>query len=243
MEIVRSTVFAQFPELCFGMSTNYPLSNRPFGFNMSYHVGDVPEQVAENRQHFFSFLGISKEQIAFPKQEHTNVVKIISAVENPVATDGLITSTVGLFLGISIADCTPLMFYDSEKKVIAAVHAGWRGTSKRIAEQTVQMLRKTFHSSPKNIYVFIGPSAGVCCYEVGEEVTAQFPKTCFLANGNGKYFLDVKKANFEQLLENEIPKEHIEIHSDCTISNSRYHSYRRDGKHSGRMLAVIGLTR
>lgn len=241
MEIIRSKIFTQFPELVFGMSTKSPSTGKIFEYNMSYRVGDSPENVDVHRQTFFSALGIDKEHIAFPKQEHTNTVKVISQIENPEMTDGLITAISGLYLGISIADCTPVTLYDPVEKVVAAVHAGWRGTVKKIVEQALFQMRNTFQSRAEDICVYIGPSAGGCCYEVGEEVANQFPKSCSTLQANGKFLLDVKKANVEQLLENGVQKEHIEIHSDCTICNTKYHSYRRDGKQSGRMLAIIGV--
>ncbi|MBI2427641.1 MAG: polyphenol oxidase family protein [Ignavibacteriales bacterium] len=151
------------------------------------------------------------------------------------------TDAKNTFLAVSIADCTPIMLYDPDKNVIAGIHAGWRGTSKSIVGNAVQLMKQNYSVVPANIVAFIGPSAGVCCYEVGNEVAELFPNDCWTEKGNGKFMLNVKKVNMLQLLANGVQESHIEVHPDCSIHNQQYHSFRRDGKNSGRMLAVIGI--
>jgi hypothetical protein len=135
------------------------------------------------------------------------------------------------------------MLYDPHNKIVAAVHAGWRGTSGRIVEKTLLQLHNKFGSKMQDVAAFIGPSAGKCCYEVGEEVAVQFHPDCCTQKADGKFLLDVKKANMLQLLENGVANTNIETNVDCTIHNTAYHSHRRDGISSGRMLAVIGITK
>ena len=99
-----------------------------------------------------------------------------------------------------------------------------------------------FGSKPDELYAFIGPSAGQCCYEVGEDVAQRFDAE-FVSRRNGKFYLDIKKANEEQLRNAGVPGTNIEVHEDCTICRTElYHSYRRDGDKSGRMMAIIGLS-
>ncbi len=242
MTVVRSTLFSRFSSLLFGMSTtDGGVSNGTFGMNLSFNVGDDPERVRENRRRFFGHLGISESAVAFTRQEHTTNVREVAAPGIYPESDGLMTATAGVFLAVSSADCTPVMLYDRRLQIVAGVHAGWRGTAGRITGQTVRQLHRSFGTAPEDIVAFIGPSAGVCCYEVGVDVAAQFPQECTVPHANGKFLLDVKKANVLQLLENGVQNSNIETHPDCSIHDSRYHSFRRDGKGSGRMFAVIGL--
>ncbi len=244
MTIIHSEIFKQYPEILFGMSTNSGgVSSGSFGLNLSFHVNDNPDDVKENRKRFFAELGISEDHVAFTRQQHTvNIVTVNQSGINENC-DALITEKKNIFLSISIADCTPVMLYDPRKKIIAGIHAGWRGTAGRIVEKTLIQLKHEYGSTPEEIIAFIGPSAGNCCYEVGEEVASQFPAQCSSVGTNGKYLLDVKRANVIQLLECGVQNSNIEVNKDCTIQNELYHSHRRDGIRSGRMMAIIGMTK
>jgi polyphenol oxidase len=242
MHIVRSTLFSQFPELLFGMSTvEGGVSPESFGMNLSYNVGDDPEKVRQNRELFFSALGIGESDIAFTQQHHTNNVALCELPGIYPVSDALVTGTPGLFLSVSSGDCTPVMLYDPVKKNIAGIHAGWRGTASAIVSAALSKMKQNCGVKPENIYAFIGPSAGKCCYEVENDVARQFPQECVAEKNDGKFLLDVKRTNFLQLLENGVKEQHIEVHPDCSIHNHLYHSYRRDGKKSGRMQAIIGI--
>ncbi|MDD8017669.1 MAG: peptidoglycan editing factor PgeF [Bacteroidota bacterium] len=224
------------------MSTNRNgVSAGKFNLNVSFSVGDNPENVTENRRRFFSALGIDENIVAFTQQEHTSVVCACSTPGNYPVSDALITRSQHLFLAISVADCTPVMLYDPKTKTAAAIHAGWRGTTSKIVKKAIAKMYVHYGTKPANIVAFIGPSAGKCCYEVGNEVAKQFPDICVERKPDRKYLLDVKQANVIQLLESGLQEDHIEVHSDCTIHNQVYHSHRRDGKESGRMFAVIGM--
>jgi len=242
MHIIRSKIFSQYPEILFGMSTNSGgVSAGKFGLNLSYHVNDDPDNVLENRKRFFSALGITHEQVAFTRQQHTTNIVSVDRSGITENCDALITNRRSLYLSISVADCTPVMLYDKKKSIIAGIHAGWRGAAGRIVEQTLYQMKKDFKTNPIDIIAFIGPSAGKCCYEVGREVAYQFPNECITDSPNGKFLLDVKQSNLLQLLENGIPNSNIEVSEDCTIHNTIFHSHRRDGKQSGRMFTVIGI--
>ena len=147
-----------------------------------------------------------------------------------------------MFLSVSIADCAPVFLFDAMKKIVACVHAGWRGTEQRILQKTIRTMLQEFGSKPGDVSAFIGPSAGQCCYEVGEDVAQRFDAE-FVSRRNGKFYLDIKKANEEQLRNAGVPGTNIEVHENCTICRTElYHSYRRDGDKSGRMMAIIGLS-
>ncbi len=242
MQIVRSNILNTFPELMFGMSTvDGGVSNGTFGLNLSFNVQDLEDNVKENRKRFFTSLGIHESQIAFTQQKHTTNISIVDKSGVNANCDALYTNRKNVFLAISVADCTPVMLYDRKHQVVAGIHAGWRGTAGRIVEKTIKEMQAIFSSKSNEIIAFIGPSAGICCYEVGDEVARQFPIECQTTKENGKYLLDVKKANLIQLLENGLLNSNIEVHPDCTIHNNQYHSFRRDGNQSGRMFAIIGM--
>ena len=125
MTTIRSQLLLKYPQIIFGMSTRQGgVSGEYFDLNLSYNVGDKPEDVKENRTRFFSELGVLEEQVAFPRQKHTSNVLICSDAAMFPACDGLITVKENLFLGISVADCVPVILFDRINNVVAAVHAG-----------------------------------------------------------------------------------------------------------------------
>ncbi|MBS1904517.1 MAG: peptidoglycan editing factor PgeF [Bacteroidetes bacterium] len=217
------------------------VSPLPYGLNLSSHVGDELENVLENRRRFYLHIGIpSDSRIVYQNQIHSANVTMVSGSEGIVPnSDALVTSEQGVFLAVSIADCTPVLLHDPVTNIIAAVHAGWRGTEQLIALATVRRMIE-LGAEAEHIRAFIGASASGERYEVGSEVATLFEKSYYTEMPNGKCMLDVKKANRDQLLIAGLLQEHIEISPRCTIGDDALHSYRRDGKRSGRMFAVIG---
>jgi hypothetical protein len=154
----------------------------------------------------------------------------------------LITNLRGVYLTVSIADCAPILLYDPKMQAVGCVHAGWRGTQKKILFDAVKRMKSEFHSDPADIFAFAGQCAGPCCYEVGTEVAELFDSG-FRSSRNGKTYLDIKKANAAQLTSAGIPDANVEILPDCTICGAEsYHSFRRDRELSGRMMALIGMS-
>lgn len=209
--------------------------------NLSYTVGDHPERVAANRRMFFGMLGVQENRLAQPLQSHSATILKVETGGRYPSCDGLMTSQPDLWLAVSIADCVPVVLVDPQKEIVAALHAGWRGTLQRIVEKGVQQMVRDFGTEPADIIAYIGPSAGVCCYEVGPEVADQFTEGVTVRN-NGSIHLNLKKENENQLLQRGVLQQHIEVSRHCTICTpSLFHSYRRDKERSGRMLAVVGL--
>lgn len=154
--------------------------------------------------------------------------------------DALATRSNGILLGVRTADCVPILLLDARRRVVAAVHAGWRGTARRIAERAVSTLRESFGSRPKDIEAAIGPGIGPCCFEVGAEVAEQFDRGDVIAGRRPR--VDLPGANRRQLEAAGVPAEMIRMSGMCTMCAAEgFHSYRRDGEQAGRMLAVIGL--
>ncbi|MDP4199040.1 MAG: peptidoglycan editing factor PgeF [Bacteroidota bacterium] len=239
--IIRPTIFDQFPEIIAAQSTRLGgVSPNPYGMNLSSHVGDDQANVDENRRRFFETMGVPLgARAVYQNQVHSANVNLVRGDEGVVKeSDALITYEANVLLGVTVADCTPVLLYDPVTRVIAAVHAGWRGTEQMIALAAVRRMVE-LGSEPKNLHAFIGASASKEKYEVGVDVATLFESKHSTELENGKYMLDVKGANHEQLLFAGIPAEQIEISELCTISDERLHSYRRDGPRAGRMLAAI----
>lgn len=242
MTIIRPAIFGPGDGVIAAMSTrNGGVSGPALDLNISFRVGDDPENVRENRRRFFEAAGVAASSVVLPGQEHTDVVRYCTGPSVQPSCDGLVTDGTSAVLGVTVADCTPVLLFDPRRRVIAAVHAGWRGTAAGIVRRALDMMAERWRCEPSEVKAFIGPSAGGCCYEVGTDVAARFPAECAVPKDGGKFLLDVKRTNVLQMLASGMQESHIEVHPDCTIHNELYHSYRRDGLVSGRMAAVIGL--
>lgn len=152
--------------------------------------------------------------------------------------DALVTAELGVRLSIRTADCVPLLFADPVRRVVAATHAGWRGTAASISRRTIELMTNGYGCAAADIRVAIGPAIGPCCYEVSEDVAVQFRGH---ASGCGRVMLDLVEINRLELLESGVTE--IDAMRLCTRcdAEARFHSFRRDGERSGRMRAAIGL--
>jgi YfiH family protein len=142
--------------------------------------------------------------------------------------DALISDRVAV--SVRTADCLPVLLADERRNIVAAVHAGWRGTAARI----VQAALREMGSDPRDVIAAIGPGIGVCCYHVGEDVARQFGR-------ESAGCVDLAAANFEQLRESGV--ERIDVVKACTFCDAeRFHSFRRDKENAGRMISFIRPT-
>ena len=168
------------------------------------------------------------------------------ALTYPLPYDAVITDKKRVALGISTADCLPILMIDRSKKVIAAIHAGWRGMWRGVVQKTARTMIEAFESSPEDILAGIGPAIGPCCYEVGGDVVSLFQNSSdnfqeFIQEREGKTYLDLSRAAQLELTEVGIPPENIEAIPLCTsCRKDLFYSYRRDGK-TGRQLSFIML--
>lgn len=226
--------------------------------NLSFHRGDDPECVLENFRRIAALFDSTPDRIVCAKQTHTtNIRRVIGKDAGKGVTreadyqdiDGLVTNEPGLILCTSFADCVPLYFVDPVRGAIGLAHSGWRGTVNRMGEKMVQTMEKQFGSRPENLLVAVGPSICVDCYEVGEEVAEEFrkafPKTEVLRKGKkeGKYQLDLWKANEAILFDAGIRKEHLEITDLCTCCNPELlFSHRASHGQRGNLCAFLELT-
>lgn len=136
--------------------------------------------------------------------------------------DALITDTKGVILTVLTADCVPVLLYDTRREVVAAIHAGWRGTQANIVLKTVEKMKEVFDSNPQDMVAGIAPSIGRCCYEVEEDVAQFFLKqTEVFDRINKKYRLDLPLANKIQLLNAGLLEENIEMSGICTACEAK----------------------
>ena len=242
MLILKSKLLNQFPELIFGFSTKIGLNRKPpFNFNMSVSVGDETDLVIENRKEFFNSLALNYEKAAYQKQIHSDIIKQVTSCGQQGESDAIVTDKTGIALVASSADCPAIFVYDKRKKVIAAIHSGWRGTENRILLKTIESLVQKYNSAPKDLFAFLAPAISQKNYEVGKDVAENFPDK-YLKPSNKKFLLDLKSANYEMLIEKGIPDDQIEISDLCSFESSQFlHSYRREGAESGRAWGVICL--
>jgi YfiH family protein len=240
--IISSDILSRFRTLRFGMSTRQGgTSPEPLGMNLSFRVGDDPDRVEENRRQFFGALGFDPRHLAIPLQCHSSHIQSVNLPGEYDSCDGLVTATKNLPLVITVADCLPIVLFDPNAVVLGHVHAGWRGSASGIVRKAVAIMKNEFGASPDLMVAYLGPSAGVCCYEVGREVADVFSPDQLNVR-NERIYLNLKKENMDQLLECGLRSENIEISDSCTIcSPELFHSYRRDREKSGRMMAVVSI--
>ena len=221
---IRSTILSRLPGVAHGFADRNADGN-PAGF--------------------FGFSGIARLN-----QVHGNGVFMLrdgSGIGAAKVSDGdaIVTSLRGIGIGISTADCVPVLLTDHEGTVAGAVHAGWRGTVLRILDSALQKIDEEYGLKPRDLNAVIGPSVGKCCYEVGEDVASLFrdgfgDASEYLIETDGcKYMLDLPGINRGALVKAGVAN--IEVLGVCTKCNPNFFSYRREGKGVGSQLSVIGL--
>lgn len=216
-------------------------------FNMCDYVGDDPMSVEYCRQRMARQLEIPVANLLFPRQVHGDRIAVAEDLSLLDECDALITNQPHLCIGVSTADCVPILLYSPQKQVVGAVHAGWRGTVMHIAAKTVRRMCELYGCEPSGIVAGIGPSISSDSFEVGEEVAQAFREAGFIEVGlrnniTGKPHIDLWEANRQDLLQAGLISEKIEIAEICTYKNpSRLFSARREGIKSGRIASAIML--
>ena len=227
--------------------------------NLSFDRGDDRAAVAENFRRMGEALGVRCEDMVLSQQTHTTNIRIVTDEDRGKGItrerdytdiDGLITNVPGICLVTTYADCVPLYFLDPVKKVIALSHSGWRGTVGKIGKKTVELMHDKFGSDPADILAAVGPSVCQDCYEVSADVIDRFKEVfdrsawdeLFYEKPDGKYQLDLWKANEKIFLEAGIRKDHIAVTNVCTHCNSGIlYSHRAMGDKRGNLCAFLAL--
>ena len=227
--------------------------------NLSFDRGDDPEAVRENFRRIGAAIGVKPEDMVLSRQTHTTNVRVMTEQDRGKGmtrerdytdVDGMITNVPGLCLVTSYADCVPLYFVDPVRKAIGLSHSGWRGTVGKIGKETVRLMEKEFGSDPSDILAAVGPSVCMDCYEVSEDVIRKVREAfdeelwpeLFYEKPDGKYQLDLWKANESIFLESGILPEHIAVTNVCTHCNSQIlYSHRTSGNRRGNLCAFLAL--
>ncbi len=239
---MKPSIFDAYPEVVCAVSVKHSSSSKPpFFFNQSFSVGDDPGHVKHNRKIFFKELGINPDRVTYQRQIHSTNLHYSNEPAFFMDSDALYTDVKEVYLGISLADCIPVFLYSPGAGVVAGIHSGWKGTRSKILTKTLKSLLGQYHLRPSDFICYIGPGISGENYEVGKFVFDQFDEESRFEK-EGKFFVDLKKDNFRQLVNCGVPAENIEVTDYCTYRDSEmFHSYRRDGGTSGRMLGIIGL--
>lgn len=224
--------------------------------NLGHRRGDETENERKNYEIFCKATQTNVNSIVMANQVHGNFVKRVSSGDvkedlfSPAKfeADGLVTNTPGITLVIFSADCIPILFYDPAQRVIAAVHAGWRGTAQAIAAQGVRAM-EALGSRAENIRCAIGPGIGPGCFETDEDVPGEMARR--LGNwteryrkplGNGRFQVDLKGLNGEILRQAGISRQNLAVSGECTCCrHEKYWSHRFTKGQRGSQAAVIML--
>ena len=204
------------------------VSRGPFSnLNFSTRVGDLPEQVAQNRILLAARFDLPR--LFMMHQVHGDRVFVLKApdevpVNESVEADAVITALPGLAIGIKTADCVPILIVDRRRRVIGAVHAGWRSTALRIAAKTIETLRAEYGSDPADLLAAIGPCIGPCCYEVDQTVYDGMADAdadhAFVSTGDGKWRLDLAAVSRRQLMTVGLSPNQIHTAELCTACHT-----------------------
>jgi len=241
------------------------VSPAPFAsLNFDTRDGDSHTNTEQNRALVAKLLGFDTNRLLTMNQVHgSNVLTIDKPVNDisftglsKISADAIITNQCGIAIGVLTADCVPILLLDPVKKVIGIVHAGWRGTVKGVVQKAIDAMVKQFDTDKQTILAAIGPSIGPCCYKVDEVVIKElgvlapdkgirgqgsgFGVAEFIKKQDNTWKLDLKKANFVQMLDIGLLEKNIAVEDFCTsCRNDIFFSYRKDGKVTGRQLNFV----
>lgn len=231
-------------------------------FNINHYCGDNEEDICKNRALLCELLGIDDALLLMPHQVHqTEIVAIdkvflgLSAEEQKARLEGVdavMTDVPGVCIGVSTADCIPVLLYDKVHHASCAIHAGWRGTVKRIVEKGVREMISVYGSRPEDMLAQIGPGIHLESFEVGDEVYEAFAKEGFHmdtisqrypandGSAQEKWHVDLPECNRQQLMAAGVPASQINVSAiDTFQQHDTFFSARRLGINSGRIFTGI----
>lgn len=259
LEVIRSAGWDRYPWLQHGFSSRGGGVSDIYGpgsLNLGWTKDDNAKNVAENRRRFVrAVVGSGTARLVSLRQTHTGLVRLVEAGDSPLETaegkavlrgDAVMTDVPGILLAVQVADCVPVLVADPKHRAVAAFHAGWRGTLKRIVERGIGRMRLRYGSRPEDLIAVVGPSIGACCYSVGEEVKHEFesqfaywkelfsevydsdpvkekyPLLFLTARAPGhsnigpQIHLDLWEANRRQLLDAGLQQKKVTVIGECT---------------------------
>jgi YfiH family protein len=217
--------------------------------NMSYRVSDDPKVVSQNVCDMKLAVGIHDGRIVTMRQVHgDNIVEVTDkTLKEAGEADGMLTGGADVYLGILTADCVPLLFVAPKQKLVAAVHAGWRGTLAGIAEKAVKLFHGRYGVKASKLEVALGPAIGACCYEVKDDVAGPLNDRWGSVAGSSiqirdhKTYVDLRAINHAILTGAGVPKTKVFQIGLCTsCAADDFFSYRRQKSETGRQISFIG---
>jgi YfiH family protein len=238
--VIRPEIFKHIPQLVAGISTRHGgVSSQAYqSLNLGVHTDDDPADITQNLSLFCLDLGISPDALARSYQVHGSEIWTTSEAGYQTGFDAVLTSEQGIFAGVGIADCCPILLADPVRQTAAAIHAGWKGTVAQIVHKTASAMIAG-GSNPTDILAYIGPCISLTHFEVGDEVAEQFNHK---EKRGARWHVDLKATNAAQLQELGVTQ--IEISDYCTVANNDvFYSHRKENGITGRMLAVVGFQR
>ena len=219
------------------------------GLNVSYRVGDDNKVVSQNVCDMKLEVGIHDGRIITMKQVHGDQIVEVkdTNIKEAGEADGMLTEKPNAFLGVLTADCVPILFLAPKRKVVAAVHAGWRGTLAGITAKAVKHFEEQYGIDAKSLEAALGPAIGGCCYEVGDDVVQPITTRwgelaeASIEHRDGKPHLDLRSLNRAILERAGVPPDQIHQVGPCTsCAKDDFFSYRRERKETGRQISFIG---
>ena len=223
-------------------------------FNINRYCGDSAETIRQNRQALCQLLQIDDRHLLMPHQVHLTEVAVIDESflclddnerqQRLEGIDAIMTDRKGVCIGVSTADCIPVLLYDSIHHAVCAIHAGWRGTVSRIVEQSIKAMTATYGTNPADVVAQIGPGISLDSFEVGDEVYNAFAQARFdmisISQKQDKWHIDLPTCNKLQLMTMGVKPENISVSDICTYkSHDTFFSARRLGINSGRIFTAI----
>ncbi|MBR5688310.1 MAG: peptidoglycan editing factor PgeF [Prevotella sp.] len=223
-------------------------------FNINHYCGDEPQAVQVNRRLLCEAIGVDMGRLVIPHQTHGTAVRLIEedffTLSHPErarmleGVDAVMTDMAGVCIGVSTADCIPVLLCDEAHHAVCAVHAGWRGTVARIVQSAVREMKAAYQTRPGQLRAVIGPGISLKNFEVGDEVYQAFAEAGFdmsaMARRYEKWHIDLPLCNQMQLEEAGVPSAQIHQAKICTYDDyDRFFSARRLGIRSGRIFTGI----
>ncbi len=265
--LLRLPAWERYSWLKHGFSTRVGGVSTVYGghdLNLGFTRDDTPEAVRENRRRAAEAIaGQPEPPLVAVRQVHGTTVLLVEAASNNWRdsegralqdADGLMTAATGILLGVQAADCVPVLVADVRLRVVAAFHAGWRGTVAGMVQKGVAQVQSHFGSQAEDLIGAVGPAIGACCYTVGDEVREQFHAAfsyapeLFDQRDTGLH-LDLAEANRRQLLAAGLPPESITVVGECTActrladGSRKYFSHRAEQGFTGRAMGIIGIAK
>ena len=226
--------------------------------NLSFTRGEEREKVLQNYDILCKALDFDKNSFVLCHQTHTTNIRVVTEQDRGMGvtkvssiknTDGLVTNIPGIQLTVFCADCVPILLLDTNKKAIAAIHAGWRGTVNSIAKKAIDIMIENYGTNPKDILAGIGPSIGQCCFQVDEPVVKEFRQKLDFADDviikdtvPERYKIDLWETNRRILINCGVEQNNIEMTKICTMCHTDlFYSHRVMGNERGNMAGIIAL--